>query len=108
MRDYFFIYEVKEGEGYHIKVNHSDLLYVQAKGDYVNIVTRQTHYVVHETLKDFTERVGEILYRNHRSYSVNVQNIDIVNKNDIFVGKYEIPIGEPYKKDLINLLYENG
>lgn len=105
MKDYFFIYEVKESEGFHIKVNTADLLYIKALGDYVQIITKTKHYTVHETLKNITQRLGSIMYRNHRSYSVNIHNIDLVSKQDVHIGRFEIPIGEQYRKELLNLLY---
>ena len=104
-KEYFYIYVIKEGEAYHQKINYCDLLYVQALGDYVKIYTNLDYYVVHQTLKETVEKLNNILYRNHRSYAVNFYNIDIVNKHDIIIGKYEIPIGEDYKKELLNILY---
>lgn len=105
MKNYFFIYTIKEGEGYHQRIDFCDLLYIQAMGDYVKIYTKTDYYVVHTTLGDITEKHNTILYRNHRSYSVNIHNIDIINKHDIILGKYEIPIGEQYKKELLEKLY---
>lgn len=105
MKSYFFIYIVKENEGYHLKINYSDLLFIQALGDYIKVYTRSEHYVVHKTLSKITEELSTILYRNHRSYSVNIHNIDIVNKHDIIIGKHQIPIGEQNKKELLNILY---
>lgn len=105
-KQYFFIYTIKEGEGYHQRIDYSDLLYIQAMGDYVKICTKTTHYIVHTTLGEMTEKHNKILYRNHRSYSVNFNNIDIVNKHDIVIGKHEIPIGEQYKKELLEILYK--
>lgn len=105
IKECFFIYTIKESEGYHLKINYSELLYIQAMGDYVKVYTKNDYYIVHKTLTKITEELSDILYRNHRSYSVNIHNIDIVNKHDVIVGKYEIPIGEQYKKGLINILY---
>ncbi len=104
-KKYFFIYTIKENEGYHLKINFCDLLYIQAMGDYIKIYTKTEYYVVHQTLKEITEKLSCILYRNHRSYSVNIHNIDIINKYDVIVGKYEIPIGDEYKKKLLDILY---
>lgn len=106
MKEYFFIYTIKEGKGFHQKIKYSDLLYAQAMGDYVKIYTKNDYYIVHETLKKFTERLKNVLYRNHRSYSVNTNNIEIVNKYDIIIGNVEIPIGEDYKKELLEILYK--
>lgn len=106
-RDWFFILVRKENTNYHIKINNSDLLYVQAQGDYVHVQTRAEKYLIHSTLKDFTERLQHILYRCHRSYSINIDNVEIVNNLDVFVGKYEVPIGEEFKKPLMNILYNN-
>lgn len=105
MNDSFFILIRKENSNYHIRIKNSDLLYLQAKGDYVEVQTTTQKHITHSTLKALHERLKHILYRCHRSYSVNINNIEIVNDYDVFVGKYEVPIGEEYKKALLELLY---
>lgn len=105
VKDRFFIYTIKEGEGFHFRIKHSELLYIRAKGDYVFIKTKNTGYTVHKTLKQITEELSEVLYRNHRSYSVNIQHIEFLDKTDLYIGEEKIPIGEEYRKELLNILY---
>lgn len=51
----------------------SDILYVQAEGDYVMIHTGQGHYLKEQTMKYFQEHLPHDLFvRVHRSFIVNV------------------------------------
>ena len=42
--------------------------------------------------------------RVHRSYIINVDKISSINKNRIIIDKKQIPIGETYKKQFMNLI----
>ena len=87
------------------KVKMNDILYIQALGDYVNIFTSENRYTVHISLKSFEEKMsGDKFYRLHRSYLIAVDHIDNIEENTAYIGKHPIPIGEQFKKELLNKL----
>jgi hypothetical protein len=66
---------VKSGQKIHV-IAISDIIYLQADGDYVQIVTEKGKYLKEQTLKYFEENLPQALFvRIHRSYIVHVQAI---------------------------------
>jgi DNA-binding LytR/AlgR family response regulator len=88
------------------RIKLTDILYIQALGDYVNIYTTGgKRYMVHSTLKAMEEKLPESkFYRLHRSYLIAVDHIDIIEEGTAYVEKHAIPIGEQYKKELLKRL----
>ncbi|MGZ3864498.1 MAG: LytR/AlgR family response regulator transcription factor [Bacteroidia bacterium] len=88
-----------------VKINLSDITYIQALGDYVNIYTHTKRNMVHCTLRSMEEKLPATkFFRLHRSYIVAVDQIDKVEENAAYIGKHAIPIGEQYKKELLKRL----
>ncbi len=87
------------------KINIDDIKYVQALGDYVSIYTSSKHYTIHSTLKGMEEKLPKNkFYRLHRSYLVAIDQIETVEENTAYVGKQNLPIGEQFKKGLLQKL----
>ncbi|MBC7695358.1 MAG: response regulator transcription factor [Burkholderiales bacterium] len=84
------------------KIKLNDIQYVQAYGDYVKIFTKEKQNLVHCTLKSIEEKLSSgKFYRLHRSYIIAIDHIEKIEENDAYIGKYAIPIGEQYKKELL-------
>ncbi len=87
------------------KIKLDDIIYIQALGDYVKIFTQTKHNLVHSTLKNIEEKLpANRFFRLHRSYLVSISQIDKVEESTAYIGKHNIPIGEQYKKELLNKL----
>ncbi len=87
------------------RVKLTDILYIQALGDYVNIYVPGKRYMVHSTLKGMEERLpAEKFFRLHRSYLISLDHIDVIEEGTAYVDKHAIPIGEQYKKELLRRL----
>ncbi|MDR2652426.1 MAG: LytTR family transcriptional regulator [Prevotellaceae bacterium] len=65
---------VKSGQKIHV-VNVSDIIYLQAFGDYVHIFTDSGKYLKEQTMKYFETNLPQQFIRIHRSYIVNIQFI---------------------------------
>lgn len=100
-KDYIFV----RSNSVLTKIRISDIIYIQALGDYINIYTGNTRNTVHLTLKGIEEKLGTgNFYRVHRSYLIAVDHVDRVEEGMAYIGKHPIPIGEQYKKDLLKNL----
>ncbi len=87
------------------RIKLTDILYIQALGDYVNIYIPGKRYMVHSTLKSMEEKLPPAkFFRLHRSYLVALDHVDVIEEGTAFVDKNPIPIGEQYKKDLLKKL----
>ena len=84
---------VKDGTRIHL-VKVEDLLYIQACGDYVTLITPQGEYIKEQTMKYFeTHLPADNFVRVHRSNIVNVTQISRV---------------ELFGKETYQLLLKNG
>jgi DNA-binding LytR/AlgR family response regulator len=100
-KDYIFA----RSNGILVKIKIDEIRYIQALGDYVTIHSDKKHYTIHSTLKSMEEKLPrEKFYRLHRSYLVAVDQIETVEENTAYVGKQNLPIGEQFKKGLLQKL----
>jgi len=87
------------------KLKFDDILFIQALGSYVTIHTPEKNHTIHLTLMAIEEKLpSDKFYRLHRSYLVALNKIDKVEHETAYVGKNPIPIGEQYKKTLLEKL----
>lgn len=87
------------------KVFLDELLYIEALGDYVKLITKRESIIVLSTLKSFEEDLPENRFlRVHKSYIVNLEKINQYNSKRIEIGKNEIPLSRNRKKNLVEAL----
>jgi DNA-binding LytR/AlgR family response regulator len=85
-----------------VNVNLTDIHYIEAYGDYVNIFTEKDRLVVHSTMKGIESRLPVNQFRRvHRSFIVRQDKIHSIDETLIVIGKKLIPIGESYKTELM-------
>lgn len=86
-----------------IKVQYSDILWVEAYDNYSFIVTADQKYLVSSTLKDMEHKLpsGNFV-RVHRSYIANLDKVEALEENAVAFSKGDIPIGKSYKKALMS------
>lgn len=86
-----------------IKLDVSDILWIEALGDYVKIQTTEKCHTVYSTLKKFEERLDrEKFIRVHRSFIINISKIANINPSNLQIDKRIIPISTTYREELLN------
>ncbi|MBY0536639.1 MAG: LytTR family transcriptional regulator [Chitinophagaceae bacterium] len=87
------------------KVVIADILYIEAMGDYVKIVTACKSFTLHSTLKYWEDRLAEFDFvKVHRSYLVQVSKIEHIQDGCIGVANTSIPLAESYKQSVFSVL----
>lgn len=83
-----------------VKLNSSEILYLEAFGDYTKIVTENKVYLTLATLSNFLELLppGKFI-RIHRSYVIAVNKVRSLNVKKIDIGTSVLPIGRTYLKE---------
>jgi DNA-binding LytR/AlgR family response regulator len=92
------------------RINFSDILYIEGMKDYVKVFLRHEDKAVLSlnTLKLLENKLPEDQFmRVHRSYIVNLEQINIIERNRIVFGKTYIPVGEQYKDRFNDFLQKN-
>ncbi|RFZ89906.1 DNA-binding response regulator [Mucilaginibacter conchicola] len=81
-----------------IKIHHADLLYVRAVKDYVSLCTINGNYLCYMTMKYLNEMLpDEVFVRVHRSFIVNKNAVETVERNALKIRGEMIPIGAVYR-----------
>lgn len=85
-----------------LKVPHREVLYVEGCKDYVKIVTAAKTYLLHQTMKEMSEVLGEPFVRAHRSFIVAAAHIKLLQAEHLILHNGAcLPIGSSYKPELL-------
>ena len=88
-----------------VKLRYSDILLIEAKGDYIKVKTTYKNYIVHSTLKKIGEKLPEeIFLKIHRSYIINLSKIVDIQDNSVLINQEVIPVSRSNKPELIKRL----
>ena len=96
--DYFYLkYRNKM-----VQIFFTDVVYVEALADYVNIFTTDNKYTILSTMKGMENQFpGKDFMRIHRSYIVRLDKISEIEETTVSVGNKVIPISKTNKADLM-------
>ncbi len=86
-----------------IRINLSQVLYVEAMADYVIMNLHDIKHIVHSTTKAMVAKLpDDIFVRVHRSYIINILQVQAVENNVIRMkNDVEVPLGASYKAGFI-------
>jgi DNA-binding LytR/AlgR family response regulator len=94
-----------------IKVKFEDILFCEGMKDYTQIYLKgkPDPILTLNNLKLFFSKLpSEEFIRVHRSYIVAISQIDSIARNEIYIDKKIIPIGDSYKEDFYQLIESNS
>ncbi|MBI2418752.1 MAG: response regulator transcription factor [Ignavibacteriales bacterium] len=92
-------------DGKFIGIVYREILYFEALGDYVSIVTTHQKYTIHSSLSAIAGRIRISGFcRIHRSYIINLEMINSIEDNTVIIAGRIIPIGSNYKQALFEKL----
>ena len=84
-----------------IKVNWSDVLFIESLKDYIKVVTKEKTIITKQSISSIEENLPVHLFiRVHRSFIVSLGKIDSFTSDLIQIGKYEIPISRSYRHEV--------
>lgn len=91
--------------GNFVKIELTNILYVEALADYVTIHTTEGRYTVHLTMKAMVESLSVSSFiRIHNSFIVNIEKITKVEDNTVIIDKKLIPVSRARFKPLMQRL----
>lgn len=93
---YMFIYN----RSVYRKVNMADVLWIEAEGSYSVIHLRNNHKMTVSFNLSTVERdlPTDDFVRIHRSYIVNMKNVDSLSGNSVGIGNASLSIGRGYRR----------
>ncbi len=88
-----------------IKLKFNEILFIEAKGDYIEIKTDKEPFRVHTTLKKIKEKLPEKTFLQiHRSFIINFNKIIDIEDNSVLIEKSVIPISRSNRPELMRRL----
>ncbi|MGJ8592462.1 MAG: LytR/AlgR family response regulator transcription factor [Aquaticitalea sp.] len=88
-----------------VKVDIKDILYIEAERNYCRIYSKDKEYLLVMTLKDMDAKLPQKHFiRVHRSFIVNLSQIDEVATSHIVIARKAIPVSKTLKEELLNRL----
>ncbi|WP_312420882.1 LytTR family DNA-binding domain-containing protein [Epilithonimonas sp.] len=102
-QDFFFV----KSEYKQIKINFSEILYIEGLKDYVKIYLKDNPKAILTlmSLKKLEEELpSENFMRIHRSYIIALDKIEAIERNHIVIGKEQISIAPNYKDSLMEYI----
>jgi two-component system, LytTR family, response regulator LytT len=82
------------------RINFNDILYIEGLKDYIKVFTRTDTKPIMSlnSLKALEQKLPEEKFlRVHRSFIVNLEQIDTIERSRIVFGKEYIPVSDQYK-----------
>ncbi len=100
INDHIFV----KSAGKFLRINFSDIIYIEGMKDYLKIHTDDHTIITHQTMSEM-ERIlpPRQFIRVHKSYVVAVKYIKSIYGNSIETKKTTIPIGINYKEKVMSL-----
>lgn len=98
---YFFVREKNALR----KIDPEEIIYVQAMGDYITLHTVTKKFTIHSTIKNMEARLPRTQFvRVHRSYLINLEKVEKIADDVVFINSIELPIGEAFRSEVLQRL----
>jgi DNA-binding LytR/AlgR family response regulator len=88
-----------------VRVNKSEVLWIEGLGDYVTLNTEKEKFIVHSTMHNIEQKFASNEFiRVHRSFIIRIDKINNIEDNCISYFDKFIPIGKTYKDSVYKRL----
>lgn len=88
-----------------IQMKKDDILFVEAVGNYVKVVTHSNELQVREKISEILTLLPENkFFQVHKSFIIAKKHINAIEGNRILIENYVIPIGKTFKSQLKSIL----
>lgn len=87
------------------KIFFDDIIYIKAMENFVQVVTANETHTTLVSLKNMLSKLPSNIFKQvHRSYIINFNKIQSLEKNIFKIDKYDIPIGAAFKEKIVAVL----
>lgn len=87
------------------KINISDIQYVQAFKNYLELHFDGNRHVIRSTLKDFIAILPKSHFiQTHRSFVINIKMADKIGNKFVRLGSVDIPLSNTYRDEVLKRL----
>ena len=84
------------------KILIADILYLEADRNYCQVFTKDKNYLLVNTLRNMEDKLpADTFQRIHRSYIINLKQVNEFNHNNITVGNKILPMSKELRPELL-------
>jgi two-component system, LytTR family, response regulator len=83
-----------------INIRFSDILFIEAHKEYLQIHTKDQKHLVYKRMKDMAASLPASFIRIHNSYIINLQHLQKTNAQSVQIDDKEFPVSSSYKEAL--------
>ncbi|MFD1314012.1 LytR/AlgR family response regulator transcription factor [Namhaeicola litoreus] len=84
------------------KININDILFIEAYGDYVKIHLKDKYILTNKTFASILVSLPQNKFiQTHKSFAVNIDEINTLQGNQITIAHHTIPVGLTYKSNFL-------
>ncbi|MEE9363682.1 MAG: LytTR family DNA-binding domain-containing protein [Cellulophaga sp.] len=83
------------------KIEFDAILFIEAFGDYVKIFLKGKTILTCSTFSQFLKKLPQQFIRTHKSFAINIKQMNRIDGNRIHIQEHTIPIGLTYKEDFL-------
>lgn len=88
-----------------VKVPLKEILYIESLKDYIRVFTPEKNVTAYQRISYMEEKLpSEKFVRIHRSFIINIDQIEAYSTSIVEVAGKEIPIGRNYRQDVLEVL----
>lgn len=89
-----------------VKIQLSDILYIESLKDYVRVKTAGRSWVTNQSLTEITEKLpSDRFARVHRSFTIAFDKISTIDGNCVDIAGNLIPISREHRQDVFRKLH---
>ena len=89
------------------KIFLDEIWVVESLKDYLKINTLTNKYIIHQTLSSFTSQLPDNFIRIHRSYTISLDKVDVVEGNSVEIDGIRYTIGRTYIEEVKNKILQS-
>jgi DNA-binding LytR/AlgR family response regulator len=99
---------IRQGDSF-LKITWTDILFVESMQNYLKLHFKDRTLIIHQTMLSLEDMLPkDSFFRIHKSYLVNVSQIELVSGGRIFINGYGLPLSRQRKDALLNnIVYKN-
>lgn len=87
------------------KINLNDLEFIESEGHYLHFHMKETDFTMLESMKNMEKKLAQYdFFRCNNYYLVNLKYVKSVEKNFVMIGKSQLQISRPRKKQFMEAL----
>ncbi|MBC8376807.1 MAG: response regulator transcription factor [FCB group bacterium] len=100
-KEFIFLKE----EGQVKRVDLRNILYVEAVGDYLSVVTSGGKHLSYMSMKKMVELLpADRFCRIHKSFIVSLSKVNTIDKGRVYIGEKSFPIGATFRPIFMDLI----